>query len=95
MGEFKIQIGLGINSLLISLHTDKKINEVNSTLKRIETLQTEMQKEPKEQSGSESKIIPTLEAFSQFYFSYLSKQKSGKLMQEDSNKESSKEGSNE
>ena len=90
-----IGVGLGVNSFMISLDTNRRIDDVNKTLKRIEILQTEMQNEPKEQSGSESKIIPTIEAFSKFYLGYLAKQKSGGKVQEDGNKESSKEGPNE
>ena len=91
-----IAVGLGVNSFMISLRTNRRINEVNTTLTRIETLQTEIQKEHKEQSSSKSMIIPTLEAFSQFYLDYLTKQKSGGEVQDDSNDtESSKEASSE
>jgi hypothetical protein len=80
-----IAVGLGVNSFMISLRADRKINELNTTLTRIETLQIEMQKEHEEKSSSKSMIIPTLEAFSQFYLDYLTKQKGGGEVQDDSN----------
>jgi hypothetical protein len=73
-----IAVGLGVNSFLISLNTERRINDLNTNLTRIEHLQIEMQKEQKEQkeqSGSGSMIIPTLETFSKFYLDYLNKQK--------------------
>jgi len=76
-----VSVGLGVNSFMISLHTDKRINEMNTTLARIETSQTEMQEEKKEQSSSGFTIVPTLQAFSQLYFEYLAKQKSGEEQQ--------------
>jgi hypothetical protein len=55
-----------------------------------------MQKAHEEQSSSKTMIIPTLEAFSQLYLDYLTKQKSEGEVQEGSNDaESSKEGLNE
>jgi len=91
IGLALIAAGLGINGLMISMHTDKRINELNTTLARIENLQTEMQKEYQEKSSSGSMIIPTLEAFSQMYLDYLAKQKSGGEKQvEGNNAESSK-----
>ncbi|MFC2022726.1 hypothetical protein ACFLTL_00995 [Chloroflexota bacterium] len=71
-----IALGLGVNSFMISLHTDRRINEVNTTLTRIETTQTEIQREQKEQSSSSSTIAPTLQAFSQIYLDYFAKHKS-------------------
>lgn len=79
-----IAVGLGVNSFMISLHTDRKLNELNTNLTRIEALQTEMQKAHEEQSSSKSMIIPTLEAFSQLYLDYLTKQKSEGEVQDDS-----------
>ncbi len=76
IGLALISVGLGVNSFMISLYTDRRINEVNTTLTRIETSQTEMQKEQKEQSSSGSTIVPTLQVFSQLYLDYLAKQKS-------------------
>ena len=55
-----------------------------------------VQKAHEEQSSSKTMIIPTLEAFSQLYLDYLTKQKSEGEVQEGSNDaESSKEGLNE
>ena len=72
-----ISVGLGVNSLVLVSHTDKKIEAVNMTLKSIEQLQEEIRKEQKEQPSSGAPIIPTLQAFSQLYFDYLAKQESG------------------
>ena len=73
-----LSVGLGINSFLISLNTEKRINEVSFNLTRIEEFQTELQREYKEhqeQSSSGSMIIPTLETFTKFYLDYLDRQK--------------------
>ena len=73
-----ISIGLGFNSLMIALHTERRTTELGAVLARIEGLQEEIQKEQteqKEQKSSSSQIIPTLEVFSQFYLDYLNKQK--------------------
>jgi hypothetical protein len=56
-------------------YADRRINEVNTILTRIEGLQIEIQKKQDEQPGSGSMIIPTLETFSKFYLDYLNKQK--------------------
>ena len=69
-----VSIGLGVNSLLLANHTDKKIEAMNGTLKNIEQIQQSIQTEQKEQSNSRSPIIPTLEAFTQLYLDYLAKQ---------------------
>ena len=92
IGLALVAVGLGVNSFVISRNTDRKINELNTTLTRIEALQAEMQKAHEEQSSSKTMIIPTLEAFSQLYLDYLTKQKSGGEAQEGiSDAESSKE----
>ncbi|UCG54908.1 MAG: hypothetical protein JSV32_01420 [Dehalococcoidia bacterium] len=73
-----LSVGLAINSFLISLNTERRINEVSANLKRIEELQIELQREHKEhqeQSSSGSMIIPTLETFTKSYLDYLDKQK--------------------
>lgn len=96
IGLALVAVGLGVNSLMISRNTDRKLNELNTNLTRIEALQAEMQKAHEEQSSSKTMIIPTLEAFSQLYLDYLTKQKSEGEVQEGSNDaESSKEGLNE
>jgi len=82
IGLALVAVGLGVNSLMISRNTDRRMNELNTTLTRIEVLQTEMQKAHEEQSSSKTMIIPTLEAFSQLYLDYLTKQKSGGKVQE-------------
>ena len=81
MGLSILSLGLGAMSLSISSHTehtDERINELNDTLARIEASQAEMQREQREQqeqSSSSSKIVPTLQAFSQLYLDYLANQK--------------------
>ncbi len=96
IGLALVAVGLGVNSFMMSRNTDRRINELNTNLTRIEALQTEIQKAHEEQSSSKSMIIPTLEAFSQLYLDYLTKQKSEGEVQESSNDaESSKEGLNE
>ncbi len=88
-----ISVGLGVNSLVLVNHTDRKIETMNEALKSIKQLQEEIQKEQKEQSSSGSTIVPTLQAFSQLYLDYLAKQKSGEEQQNSNNDdiESSKE----
>lgn len=66
-------IGLGVNSLVLVRHTDKKIEAITVTLENIEQMQEAIQKDQKEQS-SQSTIVPTLQAFSQLYLDYLTKQ---------------------
>jgi hypothetical protein len=78
-------LGLGINSLVIALHSDRRTNEVSKTLTRIEDLQIETSKELKERSNSGSPILPTLQTFSHFYLDYLAKQKSEKEKLTESN----------
>jgi hypothetical protein len=73
-----VAIGLGINSLITALHTERKMTEMGAALARIQGVQEEIQKEQKEQNekkSSGSQIIPTLEVFTQFYLDYLNKQK--------------------
>jgi len=77
-----VGVGLALNSLLLALRTDSKMNEINATLSRIEDLQREIQeiqKEQKEQVDSRSAIVAPLQALSQYYMDYLTKQKSGDL----------------
>ncbi len=80
-----ISVGLGVNSLVLVNHTDRKIETMNEALKSIKQLQEEMQKEQKEQSSSGSTIVPTLQAFSQLYLDYLAKQQSGEEQQNNTN----------
>ena len=84
IGLALVAVGLGVNNFMMSRNTDRRMNELNATLTRIETLQTEMQKAHEEQSSSKTMIIPTLEAFSQLYLDYLTKQKTEGEVQDDS-----------
>ena len=77
-----ISVGLGVNSLVLVNHTDKRIEAINGTLKSIEQIQEAIQKE---QSVSHSPIIPTLQAFSQLYLDYVGKQQKGEEQQENTN----------
>ncbi|MFC2032771.1 hypothetical protein ACFLUS_05420 [Chloroflexota bacterium] len=73
-----IAVGLGVNSLIIALHTEQRMTEMGAALARIESLQEEIKKEQteqKEQKGSSPQIIPTLQALSQYYMDYINKQK--------------------
>ncbi len=80
-----ISVGLGVNSLVLVNHTDRKIETMNEALKSIKQLQEEIQKEQKEQSSSGSTIVPTLQVFSQLYLDYLAKQKGGEEQQNSNN----------
>ncbi|MFC1918608.1 hypothetical protein ACFLWW_01355 [Chloroflexota bacterium] len=75
IGFAVISIGLGISSVNLELQTSKEMKKMGETLSRIEDLQKEIQQEQNGQKGSSTHIIPTLQAFSQFYLDYLNKQK--------------------
>jgi hypothetical protein len=66
--------GLALNSFILTLRTDNRMKEINTTLSRIEDLQREIQKEQKEQAKSSSPIVMSLQALSQYYIDYLAKQ---------------------
>ena len=73
-----IAVGLGVNSLIIALHAERRMIEMGAALARIEGLQEEMLKEQieqKEQKGSGPPIIASLQAMSQYYMDYINKQK--------------------
>ncbi|MFC2056317.1 hypothetical protein ACFLTO_01970 [Chloroflexota bacterium] len=72
-----VAVGLGVNSLIIALHTEKRATEIWAVLARIEGMAEEMRKEQNEQRNSSPQIISTLQALSQYYSDYLSKQKGG------------------
>jgi hypothetical protein len=78
-----ISVGLGVNSIVLVRHTDKKIEAINETLRTIGQVQEELQKEQKEQTSSRSHIVPTLQAFSQLYLDYLAKQETGEENQKE------------
>ena len=69
-----IAVGLGVNSLIIALHTEKRMTEMSAALARIEALQEEIRKDQNERAGSPP-IIASLQAMSQYYMDYISKQK--------------------
>ena len=70
-----VLVGLGVNSLIIALHTDKRMNKMDETLVHIKGLQEEIQKGQKEQEGSHSPIVASLQSLSQYYLDYMAKQK--------------------
>ena len=70
-----IVVGLGVNSLIIALHTERRMTEMGATLTRIEGLQEEIRKEQNERTTSGSPIIASLQAASQYYMDYIKKQK--------------------
>lgn len=71
-----VGVGLALNSFMLTLRTDSRMNEINATLSRIVALQEEIQKEQKEQANSSSPIVTSLQALSQHYMDLLTKQKS-------------------
>ncbi len=90
-----MSLGLGVDNVIRAMRIGKRMNEISVTLTRIEDSIEELQKEQKEQSSSGSTIATTLQAFSQLYLDYLTKQKSEEVEQSDRNdEESSKEVSN-
>jgi hypothetical protein len=70
-----IAVALGLNSLIIAFHTEKRATELGAALTRIEDLADEMRKELGETKNPGAQIIPTLEAFSNYYLDYLNKPK--------------------
>ena len=71
-----LAVGLGVNSLMISLNTDRRTNGMEATLTRIESLQEEIKKAQEEQPSSNKPILATLQGLSQYYLDYIAKQKS-------------------
>ena len=70
-----LSVGLGANSLMISLNTAKRTNSIEATLTRIASLQEEIKKAQEEQPSSSKPILATLEGLSQYYLDYIAKQK--------------------
>ncbi len=70
-----IAVGLGANSLIIALHTEKRATEMGAALARIEGLAEEMRKEQNERANSGPPIVASLQAMSQYYMDYINKQK--------------------
>ena len=66
--------GLSLVILMLSQQTDNKINEINTTLARIEDMQKELQNEQKELAKSDSPLVTSLQGLSQYYMEYLDKQ---------------------
>ena len=66
--------GLALNSFLLALRLDNRIKEINTALSRIEDLQKEIQKEQEEHTKSSSPMVMSLQALSQHYMDYLTKQ---------------------
>ena len=70
-----LSVGLGANSLMISLNTAKRTNSIEAALTRIASLQEEIKKAQEEQPSSSKPILATLEGLSQYYLDYIAKQK--------------------
>lgn len=70
-----IAVGLGITSLVIAVHTERRAIEMGAALARIEGLAEEMRKEQNERASSGTPIIASLQAVSQYYMDYINKQK--------------------
>ena len=60
---------------MIVLRIDGRMTKINEALSRVEHLQEELS--TAQQESSQSKIVPTLQVFSQLYMDYLSRQQSG------------------
>lgn len=73
-----VAVGLGVNSLIIALHTEKRATEMGAALTRIEGLAEEMRKEQNERANSGTPIVASLQAMSQYYMDYIKKQKESK-----------------
>ena len=70
-----LSVGLGFNSLMISLSADRRTNSIEATLARIESLQEEIKRAQEDQPHSSKPILATLEGLSQYYLDYMAKQK--------------------
>ncbi len=70
-----LSVGLGVNSLMISLNTEKRTNSMEAALTRIESIQEEIKKAQEEQPSSGKPLLATLQGLSQYYLDYMSKQK--------------------
>ncbi|MFO7996359.1 MAG: hypothetical protein R6U93_04320 [Dehalococcoidia bacterium] len=70
-----LSVGLGVNSLMISLSADRRTNSIEATLTRIESLQEEIKKAQEEKPSSGKPLLAALEGLSQYYFDYIAKQK--------------------
>jgi len=66
--------GLTYNSYMFTLSTDNRMEEINTTLSRIEELQREIQRKQMELAKSSSPIVNLSQALLQNYIDYLSKQ---------------------
>ena len=66
-----IAVALGIYSLILASSTEKRATELGAALTRIETLADELRNELNESKSPRAQILPTLEAFSQYYLNYL------------------------
>jgi hypothetical protein len=77
-----ILTGLGINSLVLIYRTNKKIDSIQETLLRIEQMQEAIQKEQEKQSGSQTTIVPTLQAFTQLYMDAIADRQNEEEQQE-------------
>ncbi|MFC2014967.1 hypothetical protein ACFLUP_03130 [Chloroflexota bacterium] len=70
--------GLAFYSYLLASRTDTIMKEIQTSLSQIKELQEEIQKEQKEQGEKQSSgppIVAGLQAVSQYYMDYFTKQK--------------------
>ncbi|MFC2044916.1 hypothetical protein ACFLT8_07010 [Chloroflexota bacterium] len=70
-----IAVGLGINSVSLAYNVDRKIEVMNGALNNIGRIQEEIQNEQREQANSRSPLVTSLQAISQYYMDFLTKQK--------------------
>ncbi|MFC1926070.1 hypothetical protein ACFLW2_05185 [Chloroflexota bacterium] len=66
--------GLSLNCFILAQRTDSRIDEINTTLSRLESLQKEIHSEQREQAKSDSPLATSLQALSQYYVDYIDKQ---------------------
>ena len=70
-----LAVALGINSMIMAFNTEKRATELGVALARIEGLADELREEMSGKKNPSAQIIPTLEAFSNYYLDYLNQPK--------------------
>ena len=70
-----IALALGLNSLIIAFHTEKRMTEMGAALARIEALQQDIRTAQDERANHGPPIIPSFQAMSQYYMDYRPQQK--------------------
>ena len=76
IGLALVSAGLGFTSFTIALHANSTANSMHSLLEQIKQTQEDTYTELKEQKGSGTHIVASLEAMSKYYTDYIAKQRS-------------------